>query len=77
MGICFPETIESAEKFSLVDEQKNEIGNITSVAFSLKLKKNIALGYVKKSLAVQGTKVFAKNGTKALEVIVHELPFKK
>lgn len=77
VGLCFPEQIEANEKFSLIDDQKNEIGNITSIAFSPKLKKNIALGYLKKSLAVQGTKLFAKNGTKSLEVMVHELPFKK
>lgn len=77
VGLCFPEQVESNEKFSLLDDQKNEIGNITSLAFSPKLKKNIGLGYVKKALAVQGEKVLAKNGTKSLEVMVHELPFKK
>lgn len=77
VGFCFPEQIDKNEKFSLVDEQKNEVGNITSITFSPKLKKNIALGYVKKSLAVHGTKIIAKNGTKFLEVMVHDLPFKK
>lgn len=77
VGLCFPEQVDSSEKFSLLDDQKNEIGNITSIAFSPKFKKNIALAYVKKSLAVPGTKVIAKNENKIFEVTIHELPFKK
>ena len=77
VGLCFPESIETNEKFSLLDDQKNEVGVITSIAFSPKFKKNIALGYIKKSLAVQGTKVTAQNKTKIMEVTVHELPFKR
>jgi tRNA-modifying protein YgfZ len=77
VGLCFAEPIEKSESFSLFDDKKNEVGTITSVAYSPKLKKNIALGYIKKSLAVQGTKVIAKNGIKSLDVLVHELPFKK
>ena len=77
VGLCFPEPVEQGEKFSLLDEQKNEIGNITSIVFSPRLKKNIALGYVKKSFSDQGTKVIAKNGSKSLEVMINELPFKK
>lgn len=77
VGLCFPDQVEADEKFSLLDDQKNEIGNITSISYSPKLKKNIALGYVKKSHALQGAKVLAKNNTKSMEVMVHELPFKK
>ncbi len=77
VGLCFPEEIETNEKFSLLDDQKNEVGVITSTAFSPKFKKNIGLGYIKKPLAVQGTKLKAKNETKTIEVIVHELPFKR
>jgi folate-binding protein YgfZ len=77
VGLCFPDTIDSNEKFSLLDDQKNEVGLVTSIVYSPKFKKNIALGYLKKSLAVQGTKVNAKNGTKSMEVMVHELPFKR
>lgn len=77
VGLCFPDTIDSNEKFSLLDDQKNEVGLVTSIVYSPKFKKNIALGYLKKSLAVQGTKVNAKNGSKSMEVVVHELPFKR
>ena len=77
VGLCFPESIDSNDKFSLLDDQQNEVGVITSIAYSPKIKKNIALGFIQKSLAVQGTKVIAKNGIKSVEVTVHELPFKK
>ena len=77
VGLCFSESIETDDKFSLLDDQKNEIGLVTSIAYSPKIKKNIGLGYIKRSLAVQGTKVIAKNGVKSMEVTVHELPFNK
>lgn len=77
VGLCFSDSIETNEKFSLLDDQQNEVGVVTSIAYSPKIKKNIALGYIKKSLAAQGTKVIAKNGIKSLEVIVQELPFKR
>ena len=77
VGLCFPEAVETNEKFTLLDDEKNEVGVVTSMAYSPKIKKNIALGYLKRSLAVQGMKVTAKNDTKTMEVMVHELPFKK
>ena len=77
VGLCFPEVVETNEKFTLLDDDKNEVGVVTSMAYSPKIKKNIALGYLKRSLAVQGMKVTAKNDAKTMEVMVHELPFKK
>ena len=77
VGLCFPEVVETNEKFTLLDDDKNEVGVVTSMAYSPKIKKNIALGYLKRSLAVKGMKVTAKNDTKTMEVMVHELPFKK
>jgi len=77
VGLCFSESIGTDNNFSLLDDQKNEIGVVTSIAYSPKIKKNIALGYIKRSLAVQGTKVIARNGSKSMEVTVHELPFNK
>jgi folate-binding protein YgfZ len=77
VGLCFPEAVETNEKFTLLDDEKNEVGIVTLMAYSPKIKKNIALGYLKRSLAVQGMKVTAKNDTKTMEVMVHELPFKK
>ncbi len=75
--LCFPDSVEENEKFVLYNNEKIEIGNITSIAFSPKLKKNIALGFITNSTAVQGTKVFAKNENKSFEVIINELPQKQ
>jgi folate-binding protein YgfZ len=77
MGICFSEDIDANGKFSLLDDQKNEIGAVTSVAYSPRIKKNIGMGYVKKDAAQNGNKVIAKNGVKEVEVTLTELPFKK
>lgn len=77
MGICFPEPIETNENFVLLDNQKNEIGNVTSITYSTRLKKHLALGYVKKVSAFHGNKLIAKNETKEVEVNLHDLPFKK
>lgn len=77
VGLSFSEQVDLSETFSLLDDQKNEVGKITSLVFSPRLKKHIGLGYIKKSLAMHGEKVFAKNSSKSLEVVVHELPFKK
>ncbi len=77
VGLCFPDSIETNEKFSLLDDKKNEVGVITSIAFSPKYKKNIALGYIRKPFAAQGTKVIAQNKTSSMEVTVKELPFKR
>ena len=77
VGLCFPNEIETNEKFSLLDDQKNEVGVVTSIAYSPKYKKHIALGYIKKPFAIQGTKVTAKNETKVMDVTVQELPFKR
>jgi folate-binding protein YgfZ len=77
VGLCFPESIETNEKFTLLDEEGKEVGVVTSMAYSPIRKKNIALGYLKKTLAVQGTKILAKNESKSMEVMIHQLPFKK
>lgn len=77
MGVCFPEPIETNESFVLLDDQRNEIGTVTSISYSTRLKKHLALGYVKLKNAVHGTKIIAKNETRELQVNLHDLPFKK
>lgn len=77
IGICFPEPVDVNENFSLLDDKKNEIGIITSIAYSPRIRKNIALGYVQKAYTLGGNKVTAKNELKEIEVTLHQLPFKK
>lgn len=77
MGICFPEPIETKENFILFDEKKQEIGIVTSVSYSTRLKKHIGLGYIKRTEAIPGKKLLAKNDSLETEVNLHDLPFKK
>ncbi len=77
IGICFSQPVETKENFILLDNRKQEIGSVTSIAYSTRLKKHIALGYVKRTEAVHGTKLVAKNESKEIEVNLHDLPFKK
>ena len=77
MGICFSENVNEKENFNLLDDQRTEIGTVTSLAYSPRIKKNIALGYVNKTNAINGNKVIAKNQDKEVEVTLRELPFEK
>lgn len=77
IGLCLPEQQQTNGKIVLVDDKKNDIGEITSIAFSPKFKKNLALGYVKRQFASNGNKLSAVNGSNLSEVTLHELPFKR
>lgn len=77
MGVVFPESIETNERFTLLDDEQQEAGIVTSIGYSLRMKKYIALAYIKKQYAECGTKLTAKNENKNLEVIVKDLPFIK
>ena len=77
MGVVFPELIETNEHFTLLDNEQQEVGIITSVGYSLRMKKHIGLAYIKKDFAESGTKLLAKNDNRKLEVTVNELPFTK
>lgn len=77
-GIVFPEAVSHDENFVLYDESTEEVGNVTSVSHSYKLKKHIGLGFVKRSYFEDGKVLKAKstNGN-SLNVVVKKLPFKK
>lgn len=77
MGVIFPESIESDERFTLLDKEEQEVGVITSIGYSLRMKKHIGLAYIKRQFADCGTKLLAKNDNRKLEVTVNELPFTK
>jgi tRNA-modifying protein YgfZ len=76
-GIVFSEPAGGKE-YSLFNGDNNDCGQVTSVVYSLKCKKNIGLGYVRKSYLEDGTLLKAK-GTdgKEIEISVHKIPFKK
>jgi folate-binding protein YgfZ len=76
-GIVFGDNAEQKE-YTLLNGDGNESGKVTSVVYSLRCKKNIGLGYLRKSNLQDGTKLKAKDpGGNIIEVIVHKIPFKR
>lgn len=63
--------------YSILDSAGSEIGHITSGSRSITLDKNIAMGYVKKEFADEGTKVFIAIRNKQAEAVVSSPPFIK
>ena len=56
---------------------ENEIGIVTSGTQSPCLDKPIGMGYVPKSMAKVGTKIYYQAGKKQLEAEIVKLPFYK
>ena len=77
MGLCFGEPIETNEHFVLLNENREEVGTVTSNAYSPRLKKHIGIAYVTKHNAMHGNKLVAKNESKEVQVNLHDLPFKR
>lgn len=63
--------------YKLQDAEGNEIGYITSGTQSPSLGQAIAIGYVQKTQAVEGTEVFVVVRDKALKARVVKMPFLK
>ena len=70
-GIAFPEKAEIESGARLLSVDDKEIGRITSVTFSPKLNRTIALGYVKYDYLEAGTEVQVVNA----RGVVADLPF--
>ena len=64
-------------KAKLLSQDNKEIGSLTSVAFSLKLDRWIALGVVKYNFLKPGTQVAVPNEGSSSNAVVTELPFVK
>ncbi len=76
-GVVFNDEVLQKE-YSLYNGDGNESGKITSVVYSVRIKKNIGLGYIRKNHLRDGTKLKAKDTDgKEFEVIVHKIPFKR
>ena len=63
--------------YTLVDAEGFEIGEVTSGTQSPCLEKPIGMGYVPKSMAKVGTKIYYQVGKKQLEAEIVKLPFYK
>jgi len=78
LGVKFSEKVENNGGFQLFNEDGNEAGRVTSLAYSEKLKKNIGLAFIKKADAVEGKHLNALvSDGKSVPVTVSNLPFRK
>ncbi len=63
--------------YDIVNEEGNNIGNVTSGTMSPSLKKGIGMGYVPYELRKSGTKIYIKIRKKILPAKIIKLPFYK
>jgi len=63
--------------YEIVDGNGNVIGNVTSGTMSPCLQKGIGMGYIPKSLAKSGSKIYIQVRKKAIPATVVKLPFYK
>ncbi len=75
VGVVFEEKPDNNNYDILISDDL--IGEITSAAYSFRLKRNIGLALVRKNFAVEGKKYKAQNGNENLNITITGLPFKK
>jgi folate-binding protein YgfZ len=74
-GVRMEQETELESKAKILSADDKEIGNITSSTVSPRLKRTIALGYVKYDYLEPGTKLRVMEGDKQVAAEVAELPF--
>jgi len=78
VGVKFSDQFELSNGNLILDENGNEVGNITSYIYSPKLKATIGLAYIKQSHSSPGTDLRLKlPGNQSITVEVKALPFLK
>jgi aminomethyltransferase len=73
-GIVFDEPVDAKRDDKIRAMDGKEIGRLTSVAFSPRLARTVALGYVKYDYLAPGTKVRVLSGESEFTAIVSDLP---
>jgi aminomethyltransferase len=73
-GLVFDESVDAKRDDKIRAMDDREIGRLTSVTFSPRLKRTVALGYVKYDYLAPGTKVRVYSGENEFTAIVSELP---
>jgi aminomethyltransferase len=63
--------------YSIVDEDGEPIGEVTSGSRSITLEKNIGMGYVDADFAKEGTKIYISIRNRQAEAVVENPPFLK
>ncbi|MFC2133250.1 YgfZ/GcvT domain-containing protein [Bacteroidota bacterium] len=76
-GIIFDAKINPSEPLMVLDNDKNEIGTITSIAKYDFLDKMIGLGYIRKSYIGNGTEYLATDQKNDFKISLTSLPFSK
>ena len=77
VGVIIHDNINFNGDSVLIDEEENEVGEITSQAFSELMGKRIAIGFVRKKILQENRTVFASENGKRVPITICELPFKK
>ena len=78
VGLKFSEPFTFNNGNSAIHSNGEEIGRLTSFAYSLKLKSSIALAYVRNSYSIPGTEISLKlSDNKIVKSEVQSLPFLK
>ena len=75
MGLVIPKGAPARSHARITDQDGNDLGEVTSGAFSPTLQTNIAMGYVKKEFAKAGTEVQVVVRGKANGAVVTKMPF--
>jgi folate-binding protein YgfZ len=73
-GIVFDESVDAKRDDKIRALDGREIGRLTSLAFSPRMGRTVALGYVKYDYLAPGTKVKVLSGENEFTAIVSELP---
>jgi tRNA-modifying protein YgfZ len=77
-GMEFSEQPSPEAVYQLQDKDGKEAGNISSYVYSLKFKKHIGLGYIRKNYIEPGNELIAKDQSdKTMPVLVKSLPFRR
>jgi len=76
-GVIFNEQVDRDEKFTLYDDEENEVGFVTSATYSYRLKMFIGLGIIRNTFLKDGIQLTAKNPSRSIKVTLHSLPFRK
>ncbi len=74
-GLIFENEVALESGARILSSDDKEIGRVTSLAFSPRLKRTIVLGYVKYDYLGPGTSVKVVSADRELPAVVAELPF--
>ncbi len=77
IGIIINDNINLNGNSVLIDEEENEVGEITSHAFSELIGKKIALGFITKKTLQENKTIYVFENGQRMPITICELPFKK